>query len=141
MKSNQKQEPALLALVVLVAVACSMVGCSREEAPPAKEVESPVERMQDPAYRQQLDAQKLKMKQKVSVRNSIARKMSEMVEAMKEKLDTDDMQKVLAELEKSEEWKTLSAEYEAAKKEFEANRQETMEVVRKRMNLKKTISK
>lgn len=141
MKSNQNLRTALLATVVLAVVSCGLVGCSREEPKPAADADAVVERMQDPEYRKQLDVQKEEMKKRVSVRNGVARKMSEMVEAMKAKLDTDDTKKAIAELEKSEEWKKLSAEYEVAKKEFEANRQETMEVIRKRMNSKKPISK
>lgn len=134
---------ALMTKVMVAVSFCVLCGCGGDSSAPAQQPagDDPKSRMQDAEYMEKLSGRQQEMKNAVSVRNGVARKMKEMAAAMKEKLGTDDMAKVTAELEKSEEWRKLSAEFAAAKENFEATRQKAMADVRERMNTGKKISK
>ena len=104
-----KQIGLFAAAIALAALA----GCTREaEQPAAAEAAQPV--MKDPAFRAKLTAQAKERSALAAARGRIVAKMTEMIEAKKTALGTDDEAKLKAELEKDPEWNELYRRCEEA---------------------------
>ena len=125
---------AAIALAVLA-------GCSREEpkphaAAPGVSPAAPESYMKDKAFRAKLDGQVAKRGELASARNAVVAQMTEMIEAKKKELGTDDEAKLKAALEKDPAWNELHRRCEDANTAIAENRRETMAAVRERISKK-----
>ena len=126
-----KQIGLFTAAIALAALA----GCTREaEQPAAAEAAQPV--MKDPAFRAKLTAQAKERSALAAARGRIVAKMTEMIEAKKKALGTDDEAKLKAELEKDPEWNELYRRCEEANTAIREQRRRTAAAVRERMTKK-----
>ena len=126
-----KQIGLFAAAIALAALA----GCTREaEKPAAAEAAQPV--MKDPAFRAKLTAQAKERSALAAARGRIVAKMTEMIEAKKKALGTDDEAKLKAELEKDPEWNELYRRCEEANTAIREQRRRTAAAVRERMTKK-----
>jgi hypothetical protein len=131
---------ALAKTAVLAALLAAAVGCSRDEgqaqqqaAAPEVSPAAPESYMKDKAFRAKLDGQVAKRGELASARNTIVAQMTEMIEAKKKELGTDDEAKLKAALEKDPAWNELYRRCQDANTAIGENRKETMAVVRKRL--------
>ena len=123
-----KQIGLFAAAIALAALA----GCTREaEQPAASEEAQPV--MKNPAFRAKLTAQAKERSALAAARGRIVAKMTEMIEAKKKALGTDDEAKLKAELEKDPEWNELYRRCEEANTAIREQRRRTAAAVRERM--------
>ena len=114
----------------LAALLAAMAGCSREaEVSPA----APEGYMKDKAFRAKLDGHVAKRGKLASARNVIVAQMTEMIEAKKKELGTDDEAKLKAALEKDPAWNELYRRCQDANTAIRENRKETMAAVRERL--------
>ena len=114
------------------AALAAFAGCSREaEKPAAGEPPSPV--MKDPAFRAKLTTQAKERAALASARGKIVARMTEMIEAKKKELGTDDEAKLKVALEKDPEWNELRKRCEDANTAITEQRRRTAAVVRERM--------
>ena len=132
---------ALAKTAVLAALLAVVAGCSREEGKPqaaSPEVSpaAPESYMKDKAFRAKLDGQVKKRGSLAAARNSIVAQMTEMIEAKKKELGTDDEAKLKAALEKDPAWNELHRRCEDANTAIAENRRETMAAVRERISKK-----
>lgn len=97
--------------------------------------------MNDPEFRGKLAKERGEHVKLVRDANAIAAKMKAKIEALREKLQTDDPAKLKAELEKDPEWVELYTQKTNANARVEAHRRETLGIVRERLTPKKEISK
>ena len=115
----------------LAALLAAMAGCSREgEVSPAAPEGG---YMKDKAFRAKLDGQVEKRGELAAARNGIVAQMTEMIEAKKRELGTDDEAKLKAALEKDPAWNELRRRCQDANTAIGENRRETMAVVRERL--------
>lgn len=129
------------ALCAMGFVALVFTGCKRESEKSVPPPHAPESYMNDPQFVGKLAAER---KEQVSLereRNAIALQMKEMVEAMREKLKTDDLKKVRAELEKDPKWIDLHTRCTNANAKCVAHRRATLEGVRQRLTPPKPVSK
>ena len=110
-----------------------LVGCSRESEKPAAAEPAPEPVMKDPAFRAKLTAQAKERSALASARGRIVAKMTEMIEAKKKELGTDDEAKLKAALEKDPEWNELYKRCEEANTAIREQRRRTAAAVRERM--------
>ena len=141
MKNEECRMKSSLARTAFLAVLLAAVaGCSREEgnaqpqaAAPEVSPAAPESYMKDKAFRANLDGQVAKRKELAKARNAIVAQMTEMIEAKKKELGTDDEAKLKAALEKDPAWNELHKRCEDANAAIGENRKETMAVVRERL--------
>ena len=122
----------------LAALLVALAGCSREEgkpqaATPEVSPAAPESYMKDKAFRAKLDGQVAKRRELTSARNAIVAQMTEMIEAKKKELGTDDEAKLKAALEKDPAWNELYRRCQDANTAIGENRRETMAAVRERL--------
>lgn len=127
--------------VLLAALLAALVGCSRDEGAAAQggaavPPSSPESYMKDGAFRSKLAEQTSKRGELAKVRGTIVAQMTEMIEAKKRELGTDDEAKLRAELEKDPAWRELYKRCEDANAAIGENRKATMAVVRERLTRK-----
>ena len=120
--------------VFLAALLAALAGCSREgekkaDVSPA----APESYMKDKAFRAKLDGQVAKRGELASARNAVVAQMTEMIEAKKKELGTDDEAKLKAELEKDPAWNELYRRCQDANTAIGENRRKTMAAVRERL--------
>ena len=129
------------ALCALGFVQLVLTGCKREPEKPVPPPHTPESYMNDPAFTGKLAAERKEQARLERERNAIALQMKAMVEAMRERLKTDDLKKVRAELEKDPKWVDLHARCTNANAKCVAHRRATLEGVRRRLAPPKPISK
>ena len=122
----------------LAALLAAVVGCSREEGKPqaaAPEVSpaAPESYMKDKAFRAKLAGQVAKRRELATARNAIVAQMTEMIEAKKKELGTDDEAKLKAALEKDPAWNELHRRCEDANAALVENRRKATAAVRERL--------
>ena len=126
-------------LAILAALALAApVGCSRDEGAAAQggaavPPSSPESYMKDGAFRSKLAEQTSKRGELARARNAIVAQMTEMIEAKKRELKTDDEAKLKAELEKDPAWNELYKRCQDANAAIAENRRDTMAAVRERL--------
>ena len=125
MKAKIRQIGILAAAIVLA----GLVGCSREAEKPAE----PGPILKDPAFRAKLTEQAKERNALVSARGKIVERMTEMIEAKKKELGTDDEAKLKAALEKNPEWNDLRRRCEDANTAIKEQRRRVAAAVRARM--------
>ena len=118
--------------VVLAALVAAAAGCSREAGEPAPAAPEGGY-MKDKAFRAKLDGQVAKRGELAAARNGIVAQMTEMIEAKKRELGTDDEARLKAALEKDPAWNELHRRCQDANTAIGENRRETMAVVRERL--------
>ena len=106
-----------------------LVGCSREAEKPTE----PEPVLKDPAFRAKLTEQAKERNALVSARGKIVERMTEMIEAKKKELGTDDEAKLKAALEKDPEWNELHKRCEDANTAIKEQRRRAIAAVRERM--------
>ena len=117
------------------AALAAFAGCSREAEKPATG-EPPTPVMKDPAFRAKLTTQAKERAALASARGKIVARMTEMIEAKKKELGTDDEAKLKAALEKDPEWNELYRRCEEANTAIREQRRRTAAAVRERMTKK-----
>jgi len=131
---DMRQSTRFAVLAAMLAAAC---GCSRDEgvAAPAEPSSpaAPESYMKDKAFRAKLDEQTAKRGDLAKARNAVVAKMTEMIEAKKRELKTDDEAKLKAELAKDPAWNELYKRCQDANAAIGENRRDTMAVVRERL--------
>ena len=123
-------ENALVAVAAVGAIVCTLTGCSREDVPTS----SPESYMNDAAFMKSLETMKREQGQLAAAHHQLAEKMKVLVEEAKKKLKTEDLAKVKAELEKSDEWKSLHARCQDAATALKESRRKMEAFVRKRIS-------
>ena len=132
---NKIAGAARLALWAVVALA-ALAGCSRDDGKgEASAVSSaaPESYMKDKAFRGKLDGQVAKRGELAKARSVVVARMTEMIEAKKKELGTDDETKLKAALEKDPEWNELSRRCTDANAAIGENQKATMAIVRERL--------
>ena len=129
---NLRQSAGIVVLAALLAAAC---GCSRDGGAEAESA-APDSPMKDPAFRAKLDGQVEKRGELAKARGAIVAQMTEMIEAKKKELGTDDEAMLKAALEKDPAWRELYKRCEDANAAVGENRRATMAVVRERLTRK-----
>jgi len=124
---------AMLACCALLFVVC---GCGREE--PAADAAG---WENEPAFKKDLAGMHDVAKEIGARRAKVAARMAEMKSIMREKLGTKDDKKVLDELGKNAEWRSLEEKAAAIDAEFEKQRQAMLSRVRRQMNGNGKVSK
>ena len=141
MKQGFAVERALktASLAVLLALVC---GCpSKKEEPPKPEPSSPESYMNDKEFRGRLAAERKEHVALIRERNCVVAKMKEMIEAKKDELKTEDLEKVKAELEKDPAWNDLYSQCTNANAKVEAHSRERLGIVRERITPKRPKGK
>jgi hypothetical protein len=123
-------ENALVAVAAVGALVCTLTGCSREDVPAS----SPESYMNDTAFMKTLEDMKREQAQLAAAHYKLAGKMKALVEEAKKKLNTEDLGKVKAELEKSDEWKSLHRRCQDAATAVKESRRKMEAFVRKRIS-------
>ena len=123
-------EDALVAVAAVGAVVCTLTGCSREDVPAS----SPESYMNDTAFMKTLEDMKREQAQLAAAHYKLAGKMKALVEEAKKKLNTEDLGKVKAELEKSDEWMSLHRRCQDAATAVKESRRKMEAFVRKRIS-------
>lgn len=131
---RKRQHLPILAALALAAFA----GCSRDDGAPAQggaavPPSSPESYMKDGAFRSKLSEQTAKRGELMSARNAIVAQMTEMIEAKKRELKTDDEAKLKAALEKDPAWNELYKRCQDANAAIGENRRDTLAAVRERL--------
>ena len=115
----------------------AVCGCSREE--PAAADAAGWEK--DPAFKKELSEMHGVAKEIGARRAKVAARMDEIKSIVREKLGTKDDKKVLDELGKNAEWRSLEEKAAAIDAEFEKQRQSMLSRVRRQMNGNGKVSK
>ena len=124
-------------------------GCGKKEEP-AQAVQKPrqpgvssvAERMADPAYVKQLEAQGAERDELVGARGKLTVQVQRMLKDMRAKMPGADAAAVKAALEKDPEYQSVIARIRDLGVNLDANREKTQAIVRERMmRTDKTISK
>jgi len=89
--------------------------------------------MRDPVFRQALADSRAERGDLLKRRGAVTARMVEMIEDVKARLKTDDLDRVKAELEKDPEWNSLYKRCLDANQAIKENRQKTLAVVRERI--------
>jgi hypothetical protein len=121
---------ALVALVTVGAVVCTFTGCNREDVPKS----SPESYMNDSAFMKTLDAMRREQAELAAAHHKLAAQMKVLVAEAKQKLKTEDLGKIKAELEKSDEWKSLYSRCQDAATAVKESRRKMEAFVRKRIS-------
>lgn len=116
-------------------------GCERKPEKQEPPRHAPESYMNDPEFRGALAERRKTQVKLVRDRNAIAAAMKAKIEAMREKLKTDDPEKLKVELEKDPEWNDLYVRCTNANAKCEANRRGTLGIVRERLTPVKPVSK
>ena len=139
-----KMEKALWLLpraAVCAVLAVFVVGCpSKKEEPPPNPA-APDVYMNDTNFIASLSAERREYLLRIRDRNAIAAKMKDMVDAKKEEMKTDDLEKVKAELEKDPAWNDLYAQITNANAQAEAQRNKVLGTARNRITPKRQNAK
>ena len=137
-KTKTKKAKVLrIAALACIASLLAVCGCGRDERP--AEGHSGWEN--DPAFKKDVEAIHAVAKEIGTRRAKVAKRMDEMKSIMREKLGTKDEKKVLDELGKNAEWRSLAEKAAAIDAEFEKQRQAMLSRVRRQMNGKGDFSK
>lgn len=122
---------------------CALVfqGCKKEPAKPVPPPSSPESYMNDPEFRGRLAKERGEHVKLVRESNAISAKMKAKIDALREKMKTEDPAKLKVELEKDPEWVELYTQKTNANARVEAHRKATLGVVRERLTPKREISK
>ena len=131
MKLRRIQFSAHFAALLCCSALCILCGCGKEEAPAPASAERWSE---DPAFKNALAEHRSRAMEIGKRRAAVAARMNEMTAIMKEKLATQDEKKVVEELEKNAEWRSLKEKAAAIDAEFEKQRKEMLSHVRRQMN-------
>ena len=123
-------ENALVAVVTVGAIVCTLTGCSREDVPKS----SPESDMNDSAFMKTLQDMKREQGELAAAHHKLAAKMKALAEEAKKKLKTEDLGKVKAELEKSDEWKSLYSRCQDAATAVKESRRKMEAFVSKRIS-------
>lgn len=123
-------ENALVAVVTVGAVVCTLTGCSREDVPES----SPESYMNDSAFMKTLETMKREQGELAAAHHKLAERMKALIEEAKKKLKTEDLGKVKAELEKSDEWKSLYSRCQDAATAVKESRRRMESFVSKRIS-------
>lgn len=123
-------ENALVAAVTVGAVVCTLTGCSREDVPEY----SPESYMNDSAFMKTLEKMKREQGELAAAHHKLAERMKALIEEAKKKLKTEDLGKVKAELEKSDEWKSLYSRCQDAATAVKESRRRMESFVSKRIS-------
>ena len=118
-----------------------LTGCRREPEKPVPPPHAPESYMNDLQFTGKLAAERKEQVRLERERNAIALEMKAMVEAMREKLKTDDLKTVRAALEKDPKWVDLHTRCTNANAKCVAHRRATLEGVRQRLTPPKPVSK
>lgn len=129
------------ALCAMGCFALVFQGCKKEPAKPVPPPHAPESYMNDPEFRGKLATERAEHVKLVRESNKIAAKMKAKVDALRERLQTEDPARLKVELEKDPEWNALYAQCTNANARVETHRKETLGVVRERLTRKKEISK
>lgn len=97
--------------------------------------------MNDPEFRGRLAKERGEHVKLVRESNAISAKMKAKIDALREKMKTEDPAKLKVELEKDPEWVELYTQKTNANARVEAHRKATLGVVRERLTPKREISK
>lgn len=89
--------------------------------------------LQDPEFRGRLAKERSSYVKLVRDHHAVAAQMKAKIEAMRQKLGTDDLEKLRVELEKDPAWNDLKNRCEAAAEAAERQRKDTLETVRRRL--------
>lgn len=116
-------------------------GCEKKPEAPQEPPSSPASYMNDPEFRGKLAAERKEHVKLVREGNAIAEKMKAKINALREKLKTDDESVLKAELEKDPEWNELYVQRTNAVAKVEAHRKAKLGIVRERLAPQKKISK
>ena len=130
--------------IIAAAALAAFAGCSRDDGAPAQGGEavppsSPESYMKDGAFRSKLAEQTAKRDELAAARSAIVAQMTEMIEAKKRELKTDDEAKLKAALEKDPAWNELYKRCQDANAAIGENRAETMAAVRERLTKRGTV--
>lgn len=120
--------PRAAVCVVLSAFVC---GCPSKEEPP--DPSSPESYMNDTNFLGRLSAERREYLLKIRERNAISNKMKAMVDAKREEMKTDDLEKVKVELEKDPAWNDLYTQITNANAQAEAQRKKILGTARDRI--------
>ena len=137
-----KMEKALWLLpraAVCAVLAVFVVGCPSKEPPP--DPASPDVYMNDTYFIASLSTERSEYLMRIRDRNAIAEKMKVMVDAKKEELKTDDLEKIKAELEKDPAWNDLYTQITNANAQAEAQRKKILGTARDRITPRRQNAK
>jgi hypothetical protein len=121
---------AFTAAVAVVCGFCVFTGCNRKEEPKS----SPASYMNDPGFMNSLKDQQRAQIELEAIHRKLASRMTELIEAKKKELKTDDLEKVRLALEKNDEWNSLHRRCLEAATAIKENRRKTEGIVRKRLS-------
>ena len=122
---------ARIAALACCSLLCILCGCGKNDKP---EPVSTGSRAEDPAFKKTWEEHRVRATEIGTRRAAVAKRMNEMTAIMKEKLATKDEKKVVEELEKNAEWRSLKEKAAAIDAEFEKHRKEMLAHVRRQMN-------
>ena len=131
MKSKRIHVAAHIAALMCCSALCILSGCGKEDAPAPAPAGKWAE---DPSFKKTLEEQRAQAMEIGKRRAAVAKRMNEMTAIMKEKLATKDEKKIVEELEKNAEWRSLKEKAAAIDAEFEKHRKEMLSHVRQHMN-------
>ena len=97
--------------------------------------------MRDKAFRERLSEDRKKRQALLADRSRVVSEMKALIDAKKRELNTTDLSKVKAELDKDPAWQALYAECTNANAKVEAHRKVQLGAVRERLTPKKPASK
>ena len=121
----------LLAAFSAIALA-ALTGCPSKDGKDGEGAE-PESYMKDPEFRATLDKHVAKRGELAVARNTVVAKMTEMIEAKKKELGTDDEAKLKEALEKDPAWNELYKRCQDANTALGDNRRAAMAAVREKM--------
>lgn len=121
------------ALCVIGCFALVLQGCKKEPEKPVPPRHAPESYMNDPEFRGRLATERGEHVKLVRESNAIAAKMKAKIDALREKMKTDDPAKLKVELEKDPEWVELYALKTNANAKVSAHRNKTLGIVRERL--------
>lgn len=131
MKSKRIHVAVHIAALVFCSALCILLGCGKNDkpAPAPSGVWS-----EDPAFKKELKEHHDHAVELGKRRSAVQKRMDEMTAIMREKLATKDDKKVVEELEKNAEWRSLKEKAAVLDAEFEKRRKEMLSHVRRHMN-------
>ena len=129
MKSGTIHKAARIAALACCSALSILCGCGKNEQPAPTGSWA-----EDPAFKKTLEEQRVRATEIGTRRAAVAKRMNEMIARIKEKLATRDEKKVVEELEKNAEWRSLKEKAAAIDAEFEKHRKEMLSHVRQQMN-------
>ena len=136
--TSQNLVPVVLCMTGLCLL--FVAGCRKSEEK-AVDPSSPESYMTDPAFRQNLSADRQERQRLLSARAQIVSQMKAMIDAKKRELGTNDLAAVKAVLDQDPAWQELFRQCEEANAKVEASRQATLNKVRTRITPNEPVSK